>query len=47
MLSLISFEEAHEGDKNVVSFFVGLIFFSGYLFIYNKKLEKNLDTFFF
>lgn len=47
MLSLISFEEAHEGGKNVVSFFVGLIFFSGYLFIYNKKLEKNLDTFFF
>ena len=47
MLSLISSEEAHEGGKNVVSFFVGLIFFSGYLFIYNKKLEKNLDTFFF
>ena len=47
MLSLISSEEAHEGGKNFVSFFVGLMFFSGFLFIYNKKLEKNLDTFFF
>ena len=45
MLSLISFEEAHEGGKNFVSFFVGLMFFNGCLFIYNKKLEKNLDSF--
>ena len=45
MLSLISFEEAHEGGQNFVSFFVGLMFFNGCLFIYNKKLEKNLDSF--
>ena len=46
MLSLISSEEAHGGGENFVSFFGGLLFFSGCLFIYNKKLEKNLDTLF-